>query len=159
VYLPLTCAGISSDVLVKRFHAQRLWLIIFSSSLFLFAQIAALNISNPLHLWIVATLTGLGYGFLIGVTPTLTSDAFGIRGLSTNWGAMMIAAVISGNALNLFYGRVFDDHSTRDDDGRMWCSSGLECYRNAYWISTAAVLIGFGIAVVGMLRVRGRGKG
>jgi hypothetical protein len=60
---------------VKRFHAQRLWLMIFSSSLFLFAQIAALNISNPLHLWIVTTLTGLGYGSLVDVTPTITSDA------------------------------------------------------------------------------------
>jgi MFS family permease len=145
-------------VLVKRFDAQRLWLIIFSSSLFLFAQIAALNISNPVHLWMVSTLTGLGYGFLFGVTPTIVSEAFGVHGLSTNWGTMMFAAVISGNALNLFYGRVFDDHSVRGDDGRTWCSSGLECYRNAYWISTAVVLIGFGVTVVEMLRAWGRGK-
>jgi len=147
----------SSDVLVKRFHSQRLWLIIFSSSLFLFAQIAALNIANPLHLWMVSALTGLGYGFLFGVTPTIVSEAFGVHGLSTNWGTMTIAAVFSGNVLNLFYGRVFDAHSVRGDDGRTWCSSGLECYRDAYWMSTAVVLIGFGIAVVGMLRIRGRG--
>ncbi|KAI5843277.1 major facilitator superfamily domain-containing protein [Tricharina praecox] len=151
-------SGISSDVLIRKFGTQRLWLIIFSSLLFFIAQLAALNISNPVHLWAVSTLTGLGYGFLFGVMPTIVSEAFGVHGLSTNWGTMTIAAVISGNTLNLFYGKVFDDHSVRDDQGRRWCSSGLECYRNAYWISTLVVILGFAVTVVGLLRHRGRGK-
>jgi MFS family permease len=122
--------------------------------LFFIGQIAALNISNPYSLWIVSTLTGLGYGFLFGVCPTIVSEAFGVHGLSTNWGAMTIAAVISGNTLNLFYGRVYDDHSVIFPDGRRECSLGLDCYKNAYYISLIFVFMGFGVTMVGIMRNR-----
>lgn len=81
------------------------------------------------------------------------SEAFGIHGLSTNWGCMTIAAVISGNTLNLLYGKVFDDHSTLVD-GRMSCGLGLDCYKNAYWISLGVVFLGFGVTMLAILRNR-----
>lgn len=147
-------SGISSDILVKKFHIQRLWLTVFSSVLFFLGQLAALNISNPYYLWIVSSLNGLGYGFLFGVSPTIVSEAFGVHGLSTNWGTMTIAAVISGNTLNLFYGRVYDDHSVVFPDGKRECSLGLDCYRNAYFVSLIFVFLGFGVALVGISRNR-----
>lgn len=46
----------------------------------------------------------VGYGFLFGVYPSLVVQVFGINGLSTNWGFMTIAPVISGNIFNILYG-------------------------------------------------------
>jgi MFS family permease len=129
-------------------------LVIFSSVLFFIGQIAALNISNPYYLWMVSTLNGLGYGFLFGVCPTIVSEMFGVHGFSTNWGTMTIAAVISGNTLNLFYGRVYDDHSVVFPDGKRGCSLGLDCYRNAYYVSLIFVFLGFGVTMIGIMRNR-----
>ena len=152
-----------SDILIKTRGTPRLWLVVASSCVFFVGQVAALAITHPSGLWLVSMLNGLAYGMLFGVFPTIVSEAFGVHGLSTNWGAMTSAAVGSANILNLFYGKVFDDHSTIVD-GRRECSLGRECYRNAYWISLAFVLLGFGITLVTMARNRllavgGGGKG
>jgi hypothetical protein len=97
---------------------------------------------------------------LFGVCPTIVSEVFGVHGLSTNWGTTTIAAVISGNTLNLIYGRIFDDHSLIVD-GKRVCGLGRECYRNAYFVSLAVVVLGGGVTVVAMMRNRmlaGRGR-
>lgn len=47
----------------------------------------------------------VGYGFLFGVYPSIVVQVFGINGLSTNWGFMTIAPVISGNIFNILYGK------------------------------------------------------
>jgi hypothetical protein len=94
---------------------------------------------------------GIGYGMLFGVFPTIVSEAFGVHGLSTNWGAMTAAAGLYGNILNLFYGRVYDDHSILKGDN-MECTLGLKCYRNAYLISLLAVFVGVSATVVGIRR-------
>lgn len=36
---------------------------------------------------------------------TQISEAFGLHGLSQNWGTMTVSAVISGQIFNLFYGK------------------------------------------------------
>lgn len=146
-------AGTSSDILVKTYGRQRLWLIVVSAGLFFFGQVASLTSTNPYDLWKVSSLNGLGYGMLFGVCPTIVSEAFGVHGLSTNWGFMTVAAVISGNALNLFYGKVYDGHSMIED-GHLTCDLGLDCYRNAYWISLAVVFLGMGTTMVDMTRNR-----
>lgn len=87
-------------------------------------------------------LSGLGYGFLFGVFPSLVTEAFGIRGLSQNWGFMTLAPVISSNIFNLFYGLVLDSHSVFDPNGERSCHDGLECYRAAYWATFGACAVG-----------------
>ncbi|KAF8251327.1 MFS general substrate transporter [Wilcoxina mikolae CBS 423.85] len=146
-------SGISSDILIKRYGTQRLWLIITSAIFFFFGQISALAITNPYNLWLVSTLNGLAYGMLFGVCPTIVSETFGIHGLSTNWGTMTIAAVVSGNMLNLIYGRVFDGKSVIVD-GRRECALGRECYRDAYFVSLVVVLLGGCVTVLAMARNR-----
>lgn len=144
-------SGISSDILVKKHRIQRLWLVICSSVLFFFGQLSGLTVSNPNYLWLVSMFNGIGYGMLFGVFPTIVSEAFGVHGLSTNWGAMTAAAGLYGNILNLFYGRVYDDHSILKGDN-MECTLGLKCYRNAYLISLLAVFVGVSATVVGIRR-------
>jgi MFS family permease len=135
-------SGIGSDFLVKRMKMSRFWCLVCSSMIFTCAQVAGLSISNPNWLWLVSGLSGLGYGALFGVYPALIADAFGVSGLSVNWGFMTLAPVLWGNVFNLAYGKIFDDHSKVMPGGALVCEDGLECYRGAYWFTFISSVVG-----------------
>lgn len=139
--------GVGSDFLVKSLHASRLWCFFIGCFIFLTAQVCALNIQNPHLLGFVSGLSGLGYGFLFGVFPSIVTEAFGIRGLSQNWGFMTLAPVISSNIFNLFYGAIFDNHSVIGPSGERSCHDGIDCYRAAYWVTFAACCVGFAVTL------------
>ncbi|KAI5781250.1 major facilitator superfamily domain-containing protein [Geopyxis carbonaria] len=148
-------SGISSDILYKRHRTPRMWMLILSSAVFIIAQLFALTISNPLNLWLVSALTGLAYGMLFGVSPTIVSETFGINALSTNWGFMTVAAVIFGNVMNIFYGVVYDEHSTPTGNGRQReCLEGRSCYEGAYLVALAVAVGGLVVASVALVRVK-----
>ncbi len=136
-------SGIGSDWLVHR-GASRLWTIVTSSSIFLLAQIVAMTLENPNHLWLLSGLTGIAYGQLFGVFPALVADAFGTPGMAINWGAMTLAPVISGNFFNLAYGSILDQHSELKDGPNgtqeRVCDEGKACYSSAYWITFFAAI-------------------
>ncbi|PHH69512.1 hypothetical protein CDD80_6687 [Ophiocordyceps camponoti-rufipedis] len=100
-----TESGVGSDFLAKRLHASRIWCLAIACVVFLAAQVSALVIQNPNFLGFVSGFSGLGYGLLFGVFPSLVTEAFGIRGLSQNWGFMTLAPVLSSSLFNLFYGQ------------------------------------------------------
>lgn len=106
-----------------------------------------MNIQNPHFLGLVSGFTGLAYGFLFGCFPSLVAEAFGIHGLSQNWGAMTLSPVISGNIFNLFYGAVYDRHSVVKDGGIRECTEGLGCYRAAYVVTSIACVVGFVVSL------------
>lgn len=118
-----------------------------ASFIFFVAQVAAISTEVPTNLWVVSSLTGLAYGFLFGVFPSIVAETFGVHGLSQNWGCMTLAPVVSGNVFNLFYGLVFDAHSIILPGGERECNDGLECYRNAYIVTIAACVLGFGVSL------------
>ena len=126
---------------------SRFWCLFISSSIFLLAQICALRISTPYLLGFVSGLTGLGYGFLFGVFPALVAETFGVRGLSQNWGCMTLAPILFGNLFNLIYGHIYDRHSIILPDGQRDCRDGLDCYRNAYFVTLAGSLVGIGVSL------------
>lgn len=107
----------------------------------------ALRIENPHYLVLVSSLTGLAYGFLFGCFPSLVAEAFGINGLSTNWGCMTLSPVISGNVFNIFYGMVYDKHSVVAPGGERECDEGLACYRSAYLVTVVACLLGLVVSL------------
>ena len=121
---------------------SRAWCLVIASFVFFIAQMCALNIVNPHLLGFVSGLSGLGYGFLFGVFPSIVAETFGIHGLSQNWGFMTLRPVLSGNISNLFYGTVFDSHSLVGPDGERSCPDGIECYRNAYYVTLGACGVG-----------------
>lgn len=135
-------SGMGSDFLVKVLHASRVWCLVIASGIFTIAQICALSITNPHWLGFVSGLSGLGYGFLFGVFPSIVAESFGIHGLSTNWGFMTLAPVFSSNIFNLFYGVVYDRHTIIDDHGRRVCKDGLECYLAAYLVTFGSCILG-----------------
>lgn len=136
------CSGVGSDFLSKTLKASRLWCLTIAALIFLVAQTFALNIQNPHYLVVVSSLTGLAYGFLFGCFPSLVAEAFGIHGLSTNWGCMTLSPIISGNVFNLFYGKVYDSHSILTPGGQRICIDGLPCYRSAYVVTFVACVVG-----------------
>ncbi|KAF3767586.1 MFS general substrate transporter [Cryphonectria parasitica EP155] len=140
-------SGVGSDFLVKVLHASRIWCLFVAGSIFFVAQICAMNIINPHMLGFVSGLSGLGYGFLFGVFPSIVAESFGIHGLSQNWGLMTMSPVLSGNIFNLFYGVVFDQHSVVGPNGERSCIEGLECYRSAYLVTVAACALGFALTL------------
>ncbi|KAI8951056.1 MFS general substrate transporter [Xylaria longipes] len=140
-------SGVGSDFLVKVLHASRVWCLVIASVIFSLAQICALNIVNPHLLGFVSGLSGLGYGFLFGVFPSITAESFGVRGLSQNWGFMTLSPVISGNIFNLLYGFVLDAHSVVEADGKRRCEEGIECYRSAYDVTLSSCGLGLGVTL------------
>lgn len=138
-----TLPGVGSDFLVKALHTSRLWCIVVAAFIFLAAQVAALTVSSPHLLGLVSALSGLGYGFLFGVSPAIVAESFGIHGLSQNWGLMTLSPVVSGNIFNVLYGVVFDRHSVVGPDGQRSCLEGIECYRSAYHATLGACVLGF----------------
>ncbi|KAI9651184.1 hypothetical protein NHQ30_001221 [Ciborinia camelliae] len=135
-------SGVGSDFLVKVLRCSGLWCLTLASLIFFVAQIAALNTENPHFLYLVSSFTGLGYGFLFGCFPSLVADAFGVHGLSTNWGFMTLSPVLSGYIFNLFYGIIYDRHSIVKDGGVRECTEGLQCYRSAYLVTVTASVLG-----------------
>lgn len=135
-------SGVGSDFLVKVLNASRVWCLVLASLIFGIGQLSALNITNPHFLGFVSGLSGLGYGFLFGVFPSIVAESFGIHGLSQNWGFMTLSPVISSNIFNIFYGTVFDAHSVVGENGERSCPDGLECYRAAYLVTLGACVLG-----------------
>jgi MFS family permease len=114
---------------------SRFWCLFLSASVFTLTQLAGASISNPHQLVIVSAFTGIAYGFLFGVFPSLTAHTFGINGLSQNFGVMTLAPVFSGNIFNLLYGSIYDHHSIIDGNGDRDCPDGLACYQGAYYMT------------------------
>ncbi|KAI2469941.1 MFS general substrate transporter [Annulohypoxylon bovei var. microspora] len=135
-------SGVGSDFLVKVLRSSRVWCLVVASGIFSIAQVCALNVTNPHMLGFVSGFSGLGYGFLFGVFPSIVAESFGIHGLSQNWGFMTLSPVLSSNVFNLFYGAVFDAHSVVDRDGVSSCADGLQCYQAAYVVTLGACGLG-----------------
>ncbi|KIX04088.1 uncharacterized protein Z518_07641 [Rhinocladiella mackenziei CBS 650.93] len=135
-------SGIGSDLLVSKLGRSRFWCLFTSALIFCMTQVIATVISHPNFLVFISGLTGLAYGILFGVYPSLVAHCFGVHGLSQNWGTMTLAPVISGNIFNILYGRIYDSHSVRNEDGDMECLEGRSCYSSAYWVTFGAALLG-----------------
>ncbi|KAK6826669.1 hypothetical protein RU639_004772 [Aspergillus parasiticus] len=147
-------SGIGSDLLVKKLDMSRFWCLFISAVVFTVTQLAGAAISNPHQLIVVSGFTGVAYGFLFGVFPSLVAHTFGIGGLSQNWGVMTLAPVLSGNVFNLLYGSIYDRHSVVGPDGDRDCPDGLGCYRTAYYTTFFSGVAGVIVCLWSILRER-----
>jgi MFS family permease len=146
-FLGRLLSGVGSDFLVKSLHASRIWCLVMAVLIFLIAQICALTIVNPHLLGTVSALSGIGYGFLFGAFPSIVAESFGVHGLSQNWGFMTLAPVVSSNLFNLFYGQNYDRHSIIKPSGERVCLEGIDCYKDAYWLTFGACTLGLFISL------------
>lgn len=168
--------GLLSDWLVNQTlsSANRVWLLIVVTLLALVSQLFAAYpeaISTVDSLFAISILTGLAYGTLFGVCPTLVFEWFGMKHFSQNYGFVSLSPVVAGNIFNLLFGRIYDSHvpnntmlreevglimkgnGDRDHEAaRHLCMDGEECYRQVFVVTS----IGCGMAVVLSLVLIGR---
>ncbi|PLN83277.1 putative MFS transporter [Aspergillus taichungensis] len=147
-------SGIGSDILVMKLDMSRFWCLFVSAFVFTVTQMAGAAITNPNQLVVVSGFTGVAYGFLFGVFPSLVAHTFGIGGLSQNWGVMTLAPVLSGNVFNMLYGSIYDRHSVVGDDGDRDCLDGLGCYQAAYYTTFFSGVAGILVCLWSIVRER-----
>ena len=122
-------SGAGSDLLLKKAAIERKWWLVFSSLMFVAAQICSLKVDDPRQLISLSVFTGFAYGILYGFFPSLLSDKFGVRGMSQNWGLTILGPVVSGNLFNLLYGYEYDRKSRILPGGKRLCELGKSCYQ------------------------------
>ncbi|OZJ05781.1 hypothetical protein BZG36_01291 [Bifiguratus adelaidae] len=106
-------AGVVSDTVKKR-HVSRLWSFMAFGLVMVFAQSLGVWFVNDLdHLIYLTVLTGLSYGGVFSVSPTITAEFWGTRRFGTNWGWVSWAPALGGLVCNLVFGGVFDGEATR----------------------------------------------
>jgi len=140
-------SGISSDVLKRRGHS-RSWMLVISAVLFFISQFTGHSLSSPHGLYLVSLLTGAGYGALFGPSPTIVSEAFGIPGMSQNWGFMTISAVVGSYVFNTIFGRIFDAHSKLYPDGQRSCKEGGNCFRTSFAVTAVACFVAIFLGIL-----------
>lgn len=105
-------------------------------------------------LLVLSISTGLMYGTLFGICPSLNLEFFGLANFSANWGILSLAPVVAGNTFNLIFGAVFDSH-VRQSPGAHECLQGEECYRTTFVITAYCAIAACGLAAALIWR-RGR---
>jgi MFS family permease len=130
----LNCAGrifggVTSDILKAKIRLQRPAFLLLSSFIFVLVMIFAYHNTSSGNLIYYTTLLGFAYGTMFGVGPVITSECFGLKGFSFNWGLVSVAPGLMGNIANLLYGYIYDSHS---DPETHECDLGVRCYRDAF---------------------------
>lgn len=138
-------AGVVSDLAKQRFGIQRSAFLLASAVIFLVLNVCILANRSSGSVVFFTALMGFAYGEMFGIAPVLTSELFGLRWLSTNWGMMSMAPGVSGNVFNLIFGHVYDSHS--DPDTHI-CTDGADCYRSAFLFTGIGVFVAVILATV-----------
>ncbi|KAJ2007091.1 hypothetical protein H4R26_000984 [Coemansia thaxteri] len=136
---------------------KRLWdlprsgilvVVVFSM---VFSQVIAGAAETLSTLLLGSALTGLSYGFLFGIVPTLVSVWFGTSHFGSNWGMTTVLIGFSGQGLGAFFGYIYDANMPDQDPAK--CKGGA-CYRDAFVLSVGVSMLGLLAAIV-LARRRG----
>ncbi|KAJ2743550.1 hypothetical protein GGI20_003655 [Coemansia sp. BCRC 34301] len=136
----------------KRFWGlPRSGILVFVVFCMVLSQIIAGAAESLTTLLVGSALTGLSYGFLFGIMPTLVSVWFGTSHFGSNWGMTTVFIGFSGQGLGAFFGYVYDSNMPDQDPSK--CKGGA-CYRDAFVLSMGVGMLGLLAAIV-LARRRG----
>lgn len=133
-------SGPISDVLVKKFKAQRLWVIALSAGLSILAsrKLISLNpntsttVSNLHNISFSSILFGFSFGMTFGTFPAIIADSFGTDGFSTIWGLSTAGGIISVKALSSVLAKDLAAHMDPDQNS---CIKGVRCYIHTFHVT------------------------
>lgn len=145
-------AGLISDLLVKKFKAQRIWTILLAASIMLCASIHLLEkktIPDDMQdmkalkgiFTIVSTASvmfGYAFGILFGSFPSIISDSFGSKGFSTIWGLMTTGGLIT---VKIFISILGNEMTSKTVTGEASCLKGVYCYTNTFHVNSLCSII------------------
>ncbi|KAK9463936.1 major facilitator superfamily domain-containing protein [Lipomyces oligophaga] len=103
-------AGFTADKLKKNGY-QRMWVILASSILFMFAQIGGLTITSSRFMWFISVCNGAAYGALFGSYASIISEIFGLKRFSENYGYLTVATVAGSDIFAFAFGAIYDGNS------------------------------------------------
>lgn len=132
-------SGIFSDFIYKKYHVQRLWIIVFNVILATAGHFITLNNNGNVHLIsLTSAMIGGSYGLTFGAYPAIVADFFGTKTFSTTWGLICTGPLVILYSLNKYFGHIYDSHTDKDTG---ICYDGNECYKGAS--EACIVLCGF----------------
>ncbi|ODQ65229.1 MFS general substrate transporter [Nadsonia fulvescens var. elongata DSM 6958] len=150
-------SGVTSDMVVKRWNLQRMWLILISLLLMLTGYASVMVISTVDNLWISSVFIGLSYGVFFGCYPAIVGELFGSTvKFSQNYGLVTSSPVIFTYIFNLIFGKVYDSHVEHDisktKGHHAMCLIGKDCYTEAFKFGILAIVFCFLLIVYLMYR-------
>lgn len=163
-FLGRISSGPLSDILVRRFRLQRMWIVLLSGVL---VAVASKNITrnyptpnagvvsdfksigefpNLKNVSFCSALFGYSFGAIFVVLPTIVADSFGTDGFSTLWSIFTTSALPS---LKIFT-KVFSDDLMEHANmtGGSVCSLGAECYAHTFHVTFYCTLFALVLAIL-----------
>ncbi|CAH2353823.1 uncharacterized membrane protein [[Candida] railenensis] len=137
-------AGVLSDFIHKRYHIQRLWIVLVTIIFFSGGQLLIMNLQRADLIIIPSIIVGASYGLIFGTYPAVIADEFGTKTFSTTWGLICTGPLITLFILNKYFGMIYD-HNT--DPGTGICYKGNDCYRGAFELSFGLCLLFFAVTL------------
>ncbi|AAS52198.2 ADR278Wp [Eremothecium gossypii ATCC 10895] len=158
-------SGPISDLLVKQFNYQRLWLILLAS-LFVYLAAGALitdTFSSLVfadampavvkNISVASLLFGLEYGVTFGTYPVIIADAFGTDLFSTIWGVLTTGSVFT---LEYFSKMLAQDIARHTSTGYEKCIKGAKCYLYTFHVVQFATVFISALILVIVVQERRR---
>ncbi|QLQ78041.1 hypothetical protein HG537_0A02880 [Torulaspora globosa] len=149
-FLGRLSSGPVSDMLIKKFHAQRLWNVVMAAALMCWASnqmssrswdlpayavsSAPPNISNISH---CSAIFGFAFGILFGTFPPIIADSFGTDNFSSIWGLITSGGLIT---VKLFCSVLGADLSRNTLPEQLYCDKGTLCYKYAFYVTAMSSL-------------------
>ncbi|ABN65506.2 Monocarboxylate transporter [Scheffersomyces stipitis CBS 6054] len=126
-------SGFVSDFIHKKYHIQRLWIVVVTIIILSVGQFITITNVNSAHLISISSaIIGGSYGLVFGTYPAVVADSFGTKTFSTTWGLICTGPLITLFFLNKYFGYIYDANT---DSKTGICYKGNECYKGAYELS------------------------
>nr|QFR37049.1 MFS transporter [Cyberlindnera americana] len=140
-FLGRLTSGPISDIVRRKFKAQRIWCITFAAVMMGFGQYLVTKMEDLNSLIMASIVIGFAFGFCFGTFPAIVADTFGTEGFTTLWGVMSTSGVLVLMTLCNYLAGVLKSNS--DDDGV--CTLGAACYAQTFvltqWLCLFVVVL------------------
>ncbi|KAG7192976.1 uncharacterized protein KQ657_001086 [Scheffersomyces spartinae] len=133
-------SGILSDFIYKKYHIQRLWIVVFTLLLLIAGEQILIHLNESYMITVSSAIVGSCYGLTFGTYPAVIADFFGTRTFTTTWGLICTGPMVVLFVLNKYFGHIYD-LNTNNETGI--CYLGNECYKGAFEVACALAFCAF----------------
>ncbi|KAI8447153.1 hypothetical protein BY996DRAFT_4593782, partial [Phakopsora pachyrhizi] len=89
---------------------------------------------------LLSSLGGFAYGNIYSTAPDMVLEWFGIKHLTTNFGFLNLAPLLTCQIINISFGRIYYHYQGKSEDEKyLVCKNGTGCYRTALGVTAVAL--------------------